>query len=202
MSLNTVATFLAAGSLIIGAVVLIATIIGVAARWSNGAARAWESLVVSAGPQGLWLAWAMALVATLGSLYFSEVAHLTPCTMCWYQRIAMYPWAIVLGVMAWHGERRAARYVLPVVLIGGAISTYHYLLQRYPDLLPDTSCSATVPCSSAYIWKFDLVSIPFMAGVSFATITLCILLHRAWLESTGNEHDHRTMTADPTEVSP
>ncbi|MEM7737254.1 MAG: disulfide bond formation protein B, partial [Deinococcota bacterium] len=36
------------------------------------------------------MAWLIALVATAGSLYFSEVRNFIPCTFCWYQRILMY----------------------------------------------------------------------------------------------------------------
>ena len=47
------------------------------------------------GPAALWLAFLVALTATVGSLYFSEVARFTPCVLCWYQRIAMYPLVFV-----------------------------------------------------------------------------------------------------------
>ncbi|MDX1691903.1 MAG: disulfide oxidoreductase [Acidimicrobiia bacterium] len=192
MDLDTISTFLAVGALMILALLVVLGAIALAAPRSTTASRWWESVVASAGPQALHLGWAVALVATLGSLYYSEVANFEPCTLCWYQRIAMYPWAIVLGVMAWGRERRAARYVLPVVAIGFAISTYHYLLQRYPALLPEAACSATVPCSAAWVWKFDLVSIPFMAGVSFAAIAAAVLVHRAWLERVEpSPHDTR-----------
>ena len=46
----------------------------------------------------LALAWLVALTATLGSLYLSEVVGFAPCLLCWYQRIAMYPLAVVLGM--------------------------------------------------------------------------------------------------------
>jgi disulfide bond formation protein DsbB len=199
MTINTISTFFALGALMIGAAVIVIAGIGVASRVSGGAERLWESIVVSAGPQALWLAWVMAVIATLGSLYYSEVADLIPCTLCWYQRIAMYPWAIVLGLMAWNRERSAARYALPVVVIGLGISTYHYLLQRFPDALPEAACSATVPCSAAYIWKFDLVSIPFMAGISFAAIVTALVVHRAWVKRLEEDGDHRTMVGNDLE---
>ncbi|MGR5922655.1 disulfide bond formation protein B [Bacillus pacificus] len=33
----------------------------------------------------------ISLIATCGSLYFSEILGFTPCNLCWYQRIFMYP---------------------------------------------------------------------------------------------------------------
>ncbi len=79
-------------------------------------------------------------VAMLGSLYMSEVAHLIPCTDCWYQRIAMYPIAIILGIAAYRNDAKIRVYVAPLAVIGGIISIYHYLIQWFPNL-EGTSCS-------------------------------------------------------------
>ena len=46
----------------------------------------------------LYPAWVVAIVATLGSLYFSEIRHFVPCVLCWYQRILMYPLVPILAV--------------------------------------------------------------------------------------------------------
>ena len=92
------------------------------------------------GLGALWLAFAVALTATAGSLYFSEVAGLEPCTLCWYQRIAMYPLALILGVAAWRGDWGVRRYAAPLAAIGAVVATYHVALQRLPGL-PSTGCS-------------------------------------------------------------
>ncbi|NIR41228.1 MAG: hypothetical protein GWN07_35835, partial [Actinobacteria bacterium] len=81
------------------------------------------------------------------------------------------------------------------------ISVYHYLLQRFPDALPEAACSASVPCSAAYIWKFDLVSIPFMAGISFAAIITALVVHRSWLNRLEEDGDRRTMVGTDSEES-
>ena len=70
----------------------------------------------------LWLAFLVALVATLGSLYFSERAHFFPCELCWYQRICMYPLALVTLLLATAGDHRAARYLLPLPVVGAALA--------------------------------------------------------------------------------
>lgn len=39
-----------------------------------------------------------AWIATCGSLFFSEVLGWVPCVLCWYQRILMYPLALLLAI--------------------------------------------------------------------------------------------------------
>ena len=71
-------------------------------------------------------------MATVGSLIYSEVIHFEPCRLCWFQRIAMYPMAIVLLVGAIRREFQVKYYALPLTLIGLAISVYHYLMEVFP----------------------------------------------------------------------
>lgn len=80
----------------------------------------------------LYLAWLVAVIATLGSLYFSEIKGFIPCGMCWYQRIAMYPLAVFLGIAAFYNDYRVRKYVLPITMIGSLISLYHYSMQKCP----------------------------------------------------------------------
>ena len=117
----------------------------------------WETLGLSA----LWLAFLVALTATLGSLYLSEVAHFVPCKLCWYQRIAMYSLVPILAIAAWKRDVSVVRYVVPLA-IGAAISICHYQLERFPGQA-SVSCSADAPCTVVWIWKFHFVSIPLMA---------------------------------------
>lgn len=177
MSVNTVSTFFAVGAIALGLMVAVVVVLWVAARVSDGAATALARLSDSFQGYGLWIAWLMALVATLGSLYYSEIAGFTPCEYCWYQRIGMYPLAIVLGIAAFRGDRAIRVYAIPLALAGAAISAYHYALQHFPSIAAG-SCDLFAPCSAAYVWKFDFVSIPFMALVSFATIVTALALDR------------------------
>jgi disulfide bond formation protein DsbB len=173
MSVQTISTFFAVATVLLGAMVTVGAVLGLLGRFSAGAARAWETLVVSVGEHARRIAWAMAVVATLGSLYYSEIAGFVPCTYCWYQRIAMYPLALILGIAVVTRDARPARYSAPLAVGGGLISAYHYLIQQFPGLAADT-CSATVPCTAAYVWEFDAVSIPLMAFVSFGLIVLML----------------------------
>jgi disulfide bond formation protein DsbB len=122
-------------------------------------------------------AWIAATTATLGSLYLSEVVNLIPCTYCWYQRIAMYPLVIVLGVAWWRKDRSVALYTVPLASIGLAISAWHYLVQQVPSL-GGSACSVGVPCNSMLVREFGFISIPYMAGSAFLLI---LALMHVWV---------------------
>jgi disulfide bond formation protein DsbB len=115
-------------------------------------------------------AWGVASLATAGSLYFSEVVGFVPCLLCWYQRIAMYPLVLVLGVGLLRGDTGVWRYGLPLSVVGLVISSYHVALQFRPslELIP---CGTGVSCSGRYVTVFGFVSIPVMAGAAFLLIT-------------------------------
>lgn len=113
-------------------------------------------------------AFAVAAVAMGGSLYYSEIVSFVPCEFCWYQRIAMYPLAVILFVAVVTRARIATRYIATVAAIGLALSTYHYQLQLFPEQA--TTCSEGVPCSVQFVDQFGFVSIPFMAGCGFLAI--------------------------------
>jgi disulfide bond formation protein DsbB len=126
------------------------------------------------GVKAMWLAWVVALVATVGSLIYSEVVHFVPCRLCWFQRIAMYPMSIVLLVGAIRREFQTKYYALPLALIGLAISIYHYLLQRFPNLEATSACDPNNPCSAIFVDIFGFISIPFMAGAGFIVIAVLL----------------------------
>lgn len=124
---------------------------------------------LSMRPLVLWLSFTVASVATAGSLFLSEIAHFTPCTLCWYQRIAMYPLVLLLGIAAFRNDLSIRLYAMPIAAIGAIISAYHIVLQRLPGL-PSGSCSISVPCDLIYVERFGFITIPVMAFIGFVTI--------------------------------
>ncbi|GAB5601593.1 disulfide bond formation protein B [Thermus sp. FJN-A] len=124
------------------------------------------------GPFLLGFAWVVALVATLGSLYYSEVRLFLPCELCWYQRIFMYPQAVLLGLALWRQDLGVWPYSLALSLMGGSLSTLHLMEQRFPDLFT-LACKPPVPCSVEYIPAFP---IPLQALIAFALIALSMAL--------------------------
>src|SRR5438045_3956313 len=78
----------------------------------------------------LWAAFVVAAIATGGSLFFSQIANFTPCELCWFQRICMYPLSILALLLAWQGDHRAARYLIPLPVVGASVSIYHLLIEN------------------------------------------------------------------------
>lgn len=126
--------------------------------------------------KSLLLAWIAAIIATLGSLYFSEVMHFIPCTLCWYQRIFMYPLAIILGVAVYRNDQGIYKYALPLSIIGLLIAGYHTLLQKIPYLQQFEMCTSGVPCSKDYINWLGFITIPLLAFIAFMIITVCLII--------------------------
>jgi len=122
-----------------------------------------------------WLAWLVAAVSTAGSLWFSESQHLEPCRLCWFQRIAMYPLAVILLVAAIRRDRDVRWYAGPLAGIGLLVSTYHYVIEWRPSLEAG-SCDVDVPCTVPYFREFGFVSLAFMAMCGFAAILALLLL--------------------------
>lgn len=125
----------------------------------------------------LGLACAIALGATGGSLYYSQIAGFIPCVLCWYQRIAMYPLVPILAIAAILGDRGVWRYGLPLSAAGLAIAVYHIVLQLRPAL-DVGACSAEAPCTMRYVAVFGFVSIPVMAAGGFLLISALLLTTR------------------------
>ncbi|WP_342432748.1 disulfide oxidoreductase [Neobacillus sp. FSL H8-0543] len=124
--------------------------------------------------KALLLAWVAALIATIGSLYFSEVLHYIACTLCWYQRIFMYPLAIILGIAFYQNDKGITKYALPLSITGLIISGYHTVLQKIPYLQQFEMCTSGVPCSKDYINWLGFITIPMLAFIAFTIITISL----------------------------
>jgi disulfide bond formation protein DsbB len=150
----------------------------------------------------LWLAFVVTAVATGGSLFFSEVAHFVPCELCWFQRIFMYPLAIVTLLAAIANDHRVARYLLPLPVIGAGISVYHILVEERV-VGQTTACLISAPggCAVKWIDEFGYVTIPVLALTAF--VLAFAFLAFAAFEPSADEGDETEGTApggyDPAE---
>jgi len=123
----------------------------------------------------LYFAWLVSVVATLGSLYFSEIKGFIPCDLCWFQRIFMYPLVVILGIGTFQSDTSVKKFVLPLSIVGGLISIFHYLEQKVPGFGGIRPCVSGVPCSAEYINWFGFVTIPFLALTAFTLISISMI---------------------------
>ncbi len=149
-------------------IALVLLMIGRIVAAATGGGTWWPAVRDGLRDQGLALAALVAAVATAGSLYLSEGAHLVPCRLCWYQRTMMYPLAVILIVAAVRRDWSIRPYAITLALIGAAVSTWHVLVEWHPSLESSTSCDPTNPCSALPLSRYlGYLSIPTMAGSAF-----------------------------------
>ena len=131
-------------------------------------------------PSGAWTlvfgAWLIATASTLGALFFGEVMKLPPCSLCWYQRIFMFPLVLVLPFGLFPFDRNVVRSVLPLAGIGTLLATAHVLIVE--GILPEriVPCRQGVPCSETVIEWFGFLTIPLLSLMAFATLSVLLVL--------------------------
>ena len=118
----------------------------------------------------LFLAWAVSATALFGSLFFSEVLKYEPCTLCWYERMALYPLFILLGIAIIRKDYFISLYSMVFSIIGAALSLYHYGNQKLPALQGSSLACGRTPCTDEYINWFGFITIPFLAFIAFLLI--------------------------------
>jgi disulfide bond formation protein DsbB len=121
-------------------------------------------------------------VAMCGSLFLSEVWGWLPCVLCWYQRILMYPLALILPVGILRRDTALYMYVLPFSLLGAGVSLYHYVLVK-TDLFPEPPCNINIPCTVEYLNLLGFINIPLLALIAFLLTSLMAALATLGTES-------------------
>jgi len=124
----------------------------------------------------VFLCWLIASISTMGSLFFSAIMQFAPCVLCWYQRIFMFPLAIILLVGLFPFDKSVVKYALPLALAGWFIAFYHNLL--YAGIIPESiqPCSQGVSCTEDYINLFGIFTIPMLSLISFSTIVALLFI--------------------------
>ncbi|MES2272687.1 MAG: disulfide bond formation protein B [Chlamydiota bacterium] len=126
----------------------------------------------------LYFAWVVALAGLLGSLYFGEMMNVEPCHLCWYQRIALFPLALLLGIAAYKDDRNIIPYAMPLVIFGGLFAFYHALAQQFPSLHSSHVCGPNAPCTSPGFSFLGFLTLPLLSGIGFVLIGSFLLLAR------------------------
>ena len=127
------------------------------------------------GELALFVAWAVALIATLSALFIGEVLGQTPCVLCWYQRAFMFPLAVMLGIAAWRVDFGIRIYAVPLAAIGGGIALWH--LGLYVGLIPEAvqPCSQSGPSCTDENQLFLGVPIPLLSLAAFVAIIFLLM---------------------------
>ena len=144
--------------------------------------KAFDSIATFLQPHAYSGAFFLAFIASVASLFLSEVLHFQPCVLCWYQRIVMYPQVVLLYVAQLRRERVLTPYLITLNVIGGLISLYHYSLHVLPrTIVPILPCSVQyggVPCDRGYEFYFGFMTFPLMAWSVFALITFLLTISK------------------------
>ena len=162
---------------------LAGTLVVLVARMLHSRSTAARTVISAFAPWALPLAAAVTTTCALGSLYFSEIVNYKPCIMCWYQRTMMYPLAIILIIAALTKDKRVWRYATPLAAIGITVSTYHWFLERFPNLDAGV-CDVEVPCEFVWFENFGFVTLPFMAFTGFLAVLVFTTLPNTQTEQT------------------
>ena len=124
----------------------------------------------------VFIAWMVASVSTLGALFLGEVMGYTPCVLCWYQRIGMFPLVVILAAGLFPFDRKVVRYALPLALVGWLLAVFHWAVAS--GLVPEsaTPCSQGVPCSVEQISWFGFLTLPLLSVLAFSAIIALLLM--------------------------
>ncbi len=124
----------------------------------------------------LLAAWLLVSTASLGSMFFSEIMDLPPCSLCWYQRVFMFPLTIVLFMGLFPFDPKVVRYALPLSAVGTLVALYHVLLQT--GVIPESvaPCSEGVSCADVDLLLFGFASIPMLSLFGFGAVTILLII--------------------------
>lgn len=134
---------------------------------------------IAAGDNDRWLylfiAWIVAVAASLGALFIGEVVGQAPCSLCWHQRAFMFPLAVLLAVASFRSDAGAWFYALPLAAIGAAVAGFHSLL--YAGLIPEgiQPCSQGPSCASADMIILGMLPLPYLSLAAFVAIAIALL---------------------------
>jgi disulfide bond formation protein DsbB len=123
----------------------------------------------------LYLAWLLSCISLIVSLYFSEIKHIHPCTLCWFQRIATFPLVILLGVALYQEFLGIFPYAIAFPSLGLVFSGWQVAMQEFPSLHLKANCAPQISCATKYVIALG-ISLPMLTfGYSCLMIVLLFL---------------------------
>jgi disulfide bond formation protein DsbB len=176
---NSVSVGLSTLAVVVQALLVLLGLLALASLFFDGPRRALLDLREAVFGGEIWAAWAFALVATLGSLFFSQIANFVPCELCWFQRICMYPLTVILLVAALRKDvRTGVQYAFALPIIGILIAAYHIYIENNPSAEPSGCKVGGTSCVTEWINKFGYITIPVLSITAF--VAILTLLACAW----------------------
>ena len=173
---DTFSTIAAAAAIVLQVLLVLFFLLALAALFSDGARRLLRELRDSLLGGEIWIAWVIALLATLGSLFYSEISQFIPCRLCWFQRIGMYPLSVLLLMAALRRDTRGgALYGMPLAVFGAIVAIYHIYIENHPEA-ETAGCKIGAPCATKWIDKLGYITIPTLALTAFLVIIVMLSL--------------------------
>lgn len=156
----------------------IAVFVTLAVAWLYGRRHPEHALVAWVRQWGVAVAFCVTMLAVAGSLYYSQVAHFEPCTLCWWQRVYMFPLLLILGIAWWRGDVSVKKYAMPLAVISGLLAAYNSYLQQWPPVGHPCVFGGLVDCSTRYVFVWGFITIPLLSLIASVLIIMSLLVWR------------------------
>lgn len=126
----------------------------------------------------LYCAWLVALMGALVSLFYGEVLQLEPCRLCWYQRMALFPLALLLGMAAYRADNSLIAYAKVLAGLGGVIALYQVAQIVLPSSGLRSLCGSSCGDSALNLFGFLPFEVLSLVGFSLLYALLSIAAKR------------------------
>lgn len=169
--------------LVIGSIAVFSAIVALAAAYA--ALPRVRALVMGLPYRG-YMATIAAIViaASMATIVFQLIYDTPVCELCWWQRIFLYPIAIIAPVAFWYRSRGAHIMIALLSALGMWYALYHYYYHFQRFVLGNVlglpcSYGGLMPaCTDSPILIFGFATIPFLSIMVFGTmLVLCVFAH-------------------------
>lgn len=126
----------------------------------------------------LYFAWVIALAGFWLSIFFGEILHNEPCPLCWYQRMALFPLTILLGIATYRNDLGIIPYVFPLALLGAAAALFQIFENYFPVLQKTGVCSFGETCAKSVFTFFEFIDFPILSALGFILISTFLFIAR------------------------
>lgn len=113
----------------------------------------------------------ISLTAIFGSLFFSEIMKFPPCNLCWYQRLFIYPIALIILSGLYLDSKETNKFLTPFIFFGLIISVYHNLVY-YKIIQIIVPCTESAPCTAQQLNYLGFVTIPLLSLLAFVALLI------------------------------